>query len=180
MLFSQKHYHSSRCNRKMDRGRMVSCQVRQYWSSPVFRWLLGLYIDEIPRPAYRNFTNQFLSPTLLPNWFPVVSIDNCQEDTERFCPFSFIWHQERLWWRVKRRMKGQTSWEVYSISWPPSSGPSLPHPLLAGSLESPPTPGLLVPRWHGEHQRQDTLGIQLRFCCPGGPLLFLAHISGIS
>lgn len=36
----------------------------------------GLYIDEIPRPAYRNFTNQFLSPDYCFNWFPVVSIDN--------------------------------------------------------------------------------------------------------
>lgn len=95
-----------------------------------------------PRPAYRNFTNQFLSPPLLPNWFPIVSIDNCQEDTERFLPFRFIWYQERLWWRGERRMKGLTSWEVYRISWPPSRGPSLPRPLLAGSLESPPPPGV--------------------------------------
>ena len=78
-----------------------------------------------PRPAYRNFTNQFLSPTLLPNWFPIVSIDNCQEDRERFLPFSFLWCQERLWWRGERRMKGQTNGRfTESLGLPPGVPPS--------------------------------------------------------
>lgn len=74
-------------------------------------------------------------------------------------------------------MKGQTSWEVYSISWPPSSGPSSPTLCYLDPWSHHPHQGNWFLDDMGNISDKDTLEFSSATAVLVAPSSSLAHIS---